>query len=210
MSYQKSQSKASHLLVEGRDDLHVVNAICSRYQLPGSFEIISCEGINNLLNQIPILIKLKERRLGILLDADVDLGKRWQQLENLLLPLGYNIPSNPDSKGTIIHSSANSCIVGIWLMPDNRASGMIEDFVRLLIPREDLLLPYAEKVLSNIGTADVSKFRAAHRSKALIHTWLAWQEIPGVPMGQAITKSYLDYNQDLCLCFVNWLNTLFN
>ena len=48
-----------------------------------------------------------------------------------------------------------------------------------------------------------------HKSKAEIHTWLAWQEEPGTPMGQAITKQYLDTNKELAKKFIGWLDNLF-
>ena len=49
-----------------------------------------------------------------------------------------------------------------------------------------------------------------HKSKAFIHTWLAWQEDPGTPMGLAITKKYLSTNDKvLCNSFIEWLNLLF-
>jgi hypothetical protein len=66
---------------------------------------------------------------------------------------------------------------------------------------------YTIQVLKNQGFAQK---KPIHKSKARIHTWLAWQEDPGTPMGLAITKSYLDTNQELCNLFVNWLNNLFN
>jgi hypothetical protein len=163
-----------------------------------------------LLKQIPIRIKVREERLGITIDTDVDLAGRWKQLVNLLSPFGYQISVQPDSNGSILSSNISPCVVGIWLMPDNRTSGMIEDFARILIPEGDLLRSYAEGILSDMGSAGIANFKDVHRSKALIHTWLAWQETPGVPMGQAITKSYLDHNHELCLSFVKWLNALFN
>ncbi|WP_367881111.1 DUF3226 domain-containing protein [uncultured Duncaniella sp.] len=49
-----------------------------------------------------------------------------------------------------------------------------------------------------------------HREKARIHSWLAWQEIPGTPMGLAITKKYLSTEPPVCQAFIQWLNSLFN
>jgi hypothetical protein len=46
-------------------------------------------------------------------------------------------------------------------------------------------------------------------SKANIHTWLAWQEEPGKPMGQAITAKYLNPKSKQAELFVNWLRALF-
>ena len=48
-----------------------------------------------------------------------------------------------------------------------------------------------------------------YRSKALIHTWLAWQEDPGTPLGLAVTKRYLDGDHALAQQFVQWLLRLF-
>jgi hypothetical protein len=95
-------------------------------------------------------------------------------------------------------------------MPNNAVHGMLEDFVRIIIPEDDLLLPFVEKGISEIEASALEKYLPMHRSKALIHTWLAWQESPGTPMGQAITKSYLNHNHQLCALFVAWLNSLFN
>ena len=53
------------------------------------------------------------------------------------------------------------------------------------------------------------RFRDTYRSKALIHTWLAWQEEPGTPLGLAVTKRYLDADHALARQFVQWLRRLF-
>jgi hypothetical protein len=49
-----------------------------------------------------------------------------------------------------------------------------------------------------------------HCSKAFIHTWLAWQKDPGLPMGRAITAKALSADSAIAVSFVNWLNRLFN
>ena len=103
-------------------------------------------------------------------------------------------------------------MIGVWIMPDNLQSGMLEDFVRYLIPENDLLYPFVDTVLAQIETDDIAnRYNPnVHRAKAFIHTWLAWQKDPGTPMGLALTKTYLDHNTALCLRFVDWLNRLFN
>nr|WP_254435729.1 DUF3226 domain-containing protein [Dolichospermum sp. UHCC 0260] len=47
-------------------------------------------------------------------------------------------------------------------------------------------------------------------SKAIIHTYLAWQDEPGYPMGQAITKQSLRPHTDIAIKFTDWLTRLFN
>ena len=86
---------------------------------------------------------------------------------------------------------------------------MLEDFIKFLIPQDDELLPIAEDVLTNnIEAKGLNRYKELHRPKALIHTWLAWQEEPGSPMGQAITKKYLQ-DTETCQLFVSWLKKIF-
>jgi len=167
-------------------------------------------GVDKLFSQISLYIKNRDQSLGILVDADFNLQLRWNSLVTILAPLGYMLPDQPDPRGSIIHSKRFNTKVGIWIMPDNLVTGMLEDFVNTLIPEYDPLISYAEKIISEIEDNQIAQFANIHRSKALIHTWLAWQENPGTPMGLAITKSYLNHNHELCLLFVNWLNRLFN
>lgn len=98
--------------------------------------------------------------------------------------------------------------LGIWLMPDNRLSGMLEDFMATLVRPDDALLAPARNAVDAIP-ADHRLFKPAFRAKAELHTWLAWQEEPGRPLGQAITKRYLDFANPGAEAFVAWVRRLF-
>lgn len=200
----------STLLVEGNDDQHVVWAICEKFRVNQTFDVVDCVGIHSVLKQISVRVKLREPSLGVLIDADTNLQARWMQLQNILTPLGYDMPATPDAIGTILKSELAGTTVGIWIMPDNQVPGMLEDFVQILIPDGDEVFPVATKIVDEILGMKNAKLKSIHRSKAIIHTWLAWQESPGTPMGSAIVKTYLDHNHELCLLFVAWLNRLFN
>ncbi|MGH9822270.1 MAG: DUF3226 domain-containing protein [Blastocatellia bacterium] len=45
--------------------------------------------------------------------------------------------------------------------------------------------------------------------KAHIHTWLAWQEKPGLPLGLAITFRYLNPDAPSAQQLVAWVRRLF-
>jgi hypothetical protein len=94
-------------------------------------------------------------------------------------------------------------------MPNNQLPGILEDFIAHLIPEGDLLASRVEACLQEIEREGLNYYNLAHRAKAFIHTWLAWQENPGLPMGQAITAHVLDPNEPLAVTFVDWLNRLF-
>jgi hypothetical protein len=205
----------AYLLVEGQNDQHVVWALCEQHQLAKTFSVLTPDdkkkqGIEAILEGLPLRLKVEGlHTLGILVDANHDLAARWQAVRHQLSASGYkNIPRTPPPSGLII-TPAGLPRVGIWLMPNNQVPGMLEDFVAELIPTDDSLRPKAESALQDIETSQLNRYTIAHRPKALIHTWLAWQETPGMPMGQAITAQALQYNSPLARRFIEWLKLLF-
>jgi hypothetical protein len=210
------------LLLEGDDDVGVLFHLLSHYEVPisqrgqseeGKVSIKDGKGINRLLETLQILLKPQDmdiewERIGIVIDADTNLAGRWQSVRDLLLRSGYtNVPLTPDAAGTIIYQEDRP-VIGIWLMPDNTLSGMLEHFVRFLIPDGDALWARAEECISNIPEHE-RRFSNGDFIKAHIHTWLAWQEEPGKPMGQAITKRYLDADALHAQSLMFWLRRLF-
>jgi hypothetical protein len=199
---------SAKLLVEGKNDQHVVWAICEKHQIPELFEVIDGQGVNTILTRLPTDLKSQGiTAFGIIVDADENIQNRWTSIVDRLKPLGYELPKQPDPNGTIHPAQGIYPQIGFWIMPNNEEIGEIEHFIEYLVPPNDRLLPLAKKVLIDVESVE-SRYR--DRQKALIHTWLAWQEEPGRPMGQAITHTYLDHNADLCLRLVNWLNLLYN
>jgi hypothetical protein len=200
------------LVVEGRDDQHVIWALCKQHNVAESFSVETTisGGVEAILASIrQQLMRPRLRTLGVVLDADDSLEQRWQAIADRLVNEGYtSVPGVPDRSGTIIEEF-DKPKVGIWLMPDNQLPGMLEDFIAHLIPQDDALRPKAERILADIENQDLHRYALVHHQKALIHTWLAWQRNPGQPMGQAITAQTLNHNESLARSFVDWLNALF-
>jgi hypothetical protein len=216
------QSKKSPLdqvlIVEGPDDRHVIWALCNEYQLPETFEV-SLAGKNTgkeaVLADFPIQLKNnKWKTVAIVIDADQDTAASWQAVRDRLITAGYtNVPKQPPRSGLILESeeSAEQYLprFGAWLMPDNQITGMLEDFVRQLIPENDLMQPEADRILNEIEAAAIQQYAPKDRAKAFIHTWLAWQESPGRPMGQTITAKVLEKDAPIAATFTDWLKRLF-
>jgi hypothetical protein len=215
------QQQTAHLLVEGKNDLHVIAALCQYHHVLESFDIIPPEdstlktyGIDALLQLF--YLKLREshkRAVGIVLDADQNINQRWEQVKAKIQGTnwGYTLPAMPEPTGTIlVPPDSRRPRIGVWIMPDNQNLGMLEDFAAYLIPPENDLRPFASKILGEIETTNQNRYLPIHHSKAFIHTWLAWQETPGMPMGQAITAKTLSADSPTAHTFVNWLNQLFN
>jgi hypothetical protein len=218
------QPKPQQLLVEGKNDRHVIWALCEQYQLPETFSVEvpqeerevpqekRTEGVEALLNGLPERLKAENlRTLGIVVDADRNLSGRWQSVKHKLSSIGYrDIPQSPPPEGWVCAPSDPYLPrVGVWLMPNNQLPGMLEDFVAYLIPPGDTLHPKAKAILQEIEQAELNRYNSIHHPKALIHTWLAWQKTPGMPMGQAITAQVLSCDSPSALIFIEWLKHLF-
>lgn len=202
------------LLVEGKDDEHVLKHISGVRDGPKFDEIVPLKGDTNLLDCIPVRLKSvgNQAIVGIVMDADTDLDGRWRSLRNRLEKLGYTaVPTAPSADGTIIDPPDESLLprVGIWIMPNNQTQGILEDFLRFLVPAGSQLYDHVAKSIDGIPEGE-RRFSQLATPKALIHTWLAWQEEPGKPMGTAITAHYLDPNVDQVDVLILWLNRLFH
>ncbi len=71
------------LFVEGRDDEHVFKQLLGHYQVPEGFKIQDKQGIDKLLATLPTTLRVNSEldRLGIVIDADLNLGARWDALK---------------------------------------------------------------------------------------------------------------------------------
>lgn len=200
------------LMVEGVDDEYVVKHICGERNLGSIDRIRNCKGKDPLLDDIAVQLKESDIfAVGVLLDADTDLQARWQAVRHRLQQAGYgSVPVAPDIVGTVIAAPAGTLLprVGIWLMPDNQVPGILEDFLRFLVPENDPLFAHVEHSIDTIPPIH-SRFDDLKKPKARIHTWLAWQEEPGKPFGQAITARYLDPDLPAADVFAQWLHRTF-
>lgn len=230
------------LLVEGIDDLHVLAHIFWNQNIEvvtekriwkvedekriGKITIREQEGVDkikkrlnenifeNLLEDLPVELKGSEvTAIGIIVDADLDVKARWESLANRLKELNYeDVPDVPKAGGTICNGK-DLPTLGVWLMPDNTLPGMLEDFVKLLVPAERKnLLEKAVEAIESIPkverlfiTEDSDK-----TAKAQIHTYLAWQSRPGVPYGIAIREKFLKADSPQTESLMKWIKELFN
>lgn len=198
------------LLVEGTDDCHVVMALCAVHQVPETFGLYECNGDKNVLKRLNALIVRPNHPqvIGVMLDADSpSLEGRWESIKGKLSHYSYKFPEIPDLDGTIVEGVADEPRLGFWLMPNNQDSGKLEDFCAELA--EPTSLAFARECVDEAQAKEATTFKAIDISKAVIHTYLAWQDEPGRPLGQAITKQALRPHTDIAIKFTNWLTRLF-
>ena len=201
------------LMVEGSDDEHVLRSICAMRGLPVP-EIRQLGGVGGVLPAIPQQLQLSTGEdddiVGIIVDADINREARWQAVCDRLNQAGYEgLPTAPDTNGTIIPSPDDSLLprTGVWIWPDNGKPGILEDFLRGLVPAGDGLMPIAARAVNSL---EEKRFSVNDQPKAVMHTWLAWQSDPGRPYGTAITAGFLDSNLPQADALVSWIQTLFD
>ena len=193
------------LLVEGEDERHVVRHICESNSLPASFCIREKGGRPKLLASIRSEILAEGRiAVGIVVDANNNSQSRWQSIAHKLGTAGITTPAGPDSNGTIIGGQPR---VGIWLMPDNKSPGELEDFIASMIPSEDPVWPLSKDYIDAIPE-EHREFKEGKIQRAKVHAWLAAREEPRL-MGSAIGRGDLETNSGNCKKFMGWLRKLF-
>ena len=205
------------LLVEGQDDRHVIQCLWKKErkekELP--FCISETNGIEKLIEAIPEQIKAPSRKvLGIVVDTNGNLNKCWKKVTSKIKEgikdLGVEqvqIPDGPTLTGTIINCKTIS--IGIWLMPDNKSCGELENFIIEMLPESDFTWPSAQKYIENIPEED-RKFSNSKSKieKAQLFAWLATRKKPG-RMGAAISVGDLTEDNELSKKFLKWLSDLF-
>jgi len=226
--------RKNYLFVEGSEDKHVFIHLLNSHGIttpdPAKrehfkdrdehFGIKVCGSITELLTAFRVELKgdIDNKRYGIVIDADADdnidtdtgITVNWRRLLNILNNSGYsNLPLIPDDNGVKIKQDGLLPVVGIWVMPNNKLPGAIEDFVSFLGPEHDELWPIAESACKQAISVKCN-FRPTYTMKAHLHTWLAWQEEPGTPMGQAITKKYVNADAPHALRFIAWFRNVFD
>lgn len=207
------------LLVEGQDELRTIpelieiNGVNWGSRKNPVVLIKDCEGCENIIDKDIIAVELKAdgiEALGILLDADEFPIDRWIAIRNACRnsKAMSNMPDKLPEEGLIVKAD-NGVRVGIWIMPDNKLPGMLETFLGYLLPTDATSLWEFATSTTDAAKAKGAPFTEAHREKAKIYSWLAWQEPPGRQLHQAIKERILDPQHSEAQQFVSWFRELY-
>ena len=198
------------VLTEGKNDCHVILALCQHHSLPETFGFWDCGSDTQLLKTMSAFLVRSEPliAMAVVLDADnPNLSSKWASIKGRLEKEQYTVPDTPHSEGSILRQEGRPT-VGIWLMPNNNVDGMLEDFCTQLAPAESM--KFSGECVKSAEDKGFSSFIPNHRSKAEIHTYLAWQDEPGRPLGQAITAKCLDPEHPIARQFADFLERVFS
>lgn len=216
------------IFVEGEDDMHAVGHLLDQNGISACIfedeiptlvtEDIALKplgGYPTLRQNLPTELQQSSelQRAGIVVDGNASPVGRWQSLSGRIQDVGgANIPDDLPAAGWVgkVGLPDRTITVGAWLMPDNHSPGAIEEFAVRLMPPDDPLWNYAEACVAGLTEhIETDRFEQLPKSKARVHTWLAWQEEPGMPIGAAIRNHFLDPESPSAQHFVAWVRRLF-
>ncbi len=151
--------------------------------------------------------------LGVVFDADGMNGRadnRWERMKRICVGMGITLPDQPAPEGFAV-VLPGGVRFGAWMMPDNQPPGMLETFLLRLLSAEETAGPLFQHARASVDRARElgAPYREVHRDKALVHTWLSWQDPPGAQLHEAIKFRILDARSPNADGFVNWFRRLF-
>ena len=227
------------LLVEGRCDVSFLENLCRlldiqgvSIQIPGDCDVenIRGGGVYKIPKVLPDLLQEIEdgniKKLAVIADADHTgisggFSEHWKKLTAPIAEAGYTISSPPTQayEGSLFEHPEGLPPVGLWIMPNHKDAGMLEDLVKQTVCEgvQSDLLDKAEKCLDELPV-ELKLFEPQgqphRRAKAIIYTWLAWQEKPGQNLMNTIDiekpeKNLINLESDEIMDFTNWLNRVF-
>ncbi len=217
----------SVLLVEGQDDKHMVWQLCDQdpsfsasreddemwvtlRDRGSTFRILEKGNDSTLLKSIRDEVEVRRRpAVGIIMDADSDLEKRWGEISARFTRTEIDLPLSPKSAGTIVTPKQDyHPRIGIWLMPDNKSHGELEDFALRMIPSNDDVWELSQRYIDTIPCPS-RKFQADKIDRAKLFAWLAARREPS-RMGAAVGAGDLDSTVPICRDLLTWLTDLFH
>ena len=202
------ENKSAELLVEGVDDVHFVKHFHDKLELNLSFGISVTDGFNKLCGELPTrVLQSGIKTLGVIVDADDDLDERWNEVVRVLIDKGVSAPESPTPSGTIIQSNNRLPKLGIWVMPDNKSIGELEDFAFNMIDKNDKVKPLAQCYINSIPE-NLQIFKNNKQPKAELFAWLAHTKEPG-KIGASIGADNFDVDSPVAREFARWLSRLF-
>lgn len=203
------------LVVEGKDELRVLPELLELAGIawPKGNEPVRIEeqdGISNILAPGFIETTLKASgvtAVGIVVDANGDPVSRWERLRARLVASYPDFPAQLSATGAV-YAVADKPRIGVWVMPDNVRTSMLETLLLPLRVGDQALHDHARDATSQAKTMG-APFRDNHREKAELHAWLAWQDPPGRQLHEAVRDRRLPPAPQVTDPFVSWFRQLF-
>jgi hypothetical protein len=190
------------LIGEGKDEVNFFTALLAHLQLT-DFQVEEYGGKGNLTKYLREFSVRPGRQqvvaLAITRDADGDVGQVFQSIGTLLT---YNQLPAPSAAGQII---AGSPRVGVFILPDNRRPGTLEDLCLDAVQGDGAMKcvqDYFNCVIQNTPR------HPKPIAKAQLHAWLASQVDPDLRLGEAALRGIWPWSAQAFQPLIQFLQVL--
>jgi hypothetical protein len=207
-----------HLIVEGKDYFAIGELCKLHFPIPKGYTektqkefLKGGKGFDETLNDFINTFDTPDlTNIALIVDADFKgVNDRFKAIlsalsEKMKVDVSKYMLS---TEGVVIE--ANATKIGIWIMPDNQNNGYLEHFIEMMIEENDDILHEAKSKVFDLLTKEYCRFTDIKSQKAIIYSWLAWQETPGLPFGTAMKAGALNRNADSVKPFLKWIERIF-
>lgn len=210
------------LLVEGYADRDFFEQACNLLALNPLITVATSKDYQGIRNTKEDVFKLlpdlltqmgigKIERLAVVVDADsLEHGSGYEKTLNKVKEItansGFALAENK-TNGLIFKHNGELTDFGLWIMPNNRDEGMLENFIKQCVKTDEQpLFAHAELTVQNLPKP---KFSPHNTTKAEVATWMAWQKKPGHGLYHSLQVNLLDTNHALFQEMAQWLKNIF-
>jgi hypothetical protein len=209
---------SQHLIVEGKDYFAIGELCKLHFPIPKGYVaktqkefLKGGKGFDDtLLDFINAFDAPNVTNLGLIVDAN------FKGVENRIKHILSVLSEKLQCDFTAFHLTNEGISfeyqgikIGIWIMPNNRDEGYFEHFIEMMVDTKDPILKDAKAKVAELLSSDYCRFTRAKQQKAVIYSWLAWQETPGLPFGTAMKTGSLNRDAVLVKPFLNWIEKTF-
>jgi len=198
------------LIVEGSDAIALANIFMKKrlpppkgYKNPTKFknEFVKVAGSISKIQAVleEELDTPDVQYIGIIVDADQKgaMARLKSLLDFIQKKVGVSLPSAKLTENGFGYQFMDDLYIGIWVMPDNKNEGYLEHFIGSMIDDDDKTWQFVQEKVKELAAQNFCKFTEIKKQKALVHTYLAWQKTPGLPMGTAVSVGYFNIKNPL-------------
>lgn len=180
--------KPKLLIGEGEEEVRFFNALL-RHLHRDNIQVEQYGGKNNLSAYLRTLVTPRVgfqnlTAIAITRDADQDAEAAFQSVCAALRRGGLSLPERHGE--FTMHSPR----VGVFIMPDGKNAGMLEDLC-LAAQQADLAMSCVEEYFQCLAQAQYPL--PENMSKARLHAWLASRKLPDKRLGEAAESKYFDW-----------------
>lgn len=205
-------------LFEAADDQHLVMQLAGRLGIEGipssRDPAVRTLGGNDGA-KLAAAFKQEWDQLVLVLDADSPpaggAGQTYARVRHAGATAGAGLPEQLPPEG-LVHRCGDGRRVAVWLFPDNVRDGAMEEFALAhLVAVDDPLRAHANDQVALLllhrerEQKPAARFEPSRSPKAVLRTWLAWQERPGLPPGRAVAEGAFCSDEARFAVFAAWL-----